>query len=250
MARSTGALALVAVMTSPAGAQEASTPPIYSEKRLTLEVADVDRDTVPPGTPAAFEAAFGQAPRNEAVREIDGSTFTFVPLALIPLAGEKVALVSTGRSACTGHPCSGINAVHYLREVRARYEVEGEWSHVGATGTFGHPALRWGWSDAIADDPVLYTEGGGVWQGYACSRASLTALTPAGPLEIASIPVFFSNEGAMGEGDTSLEGTITSVEKGRSFTVTYRGSRTFREHYVRGEDGHYEVRGGTKVPSC
>lgn len=237
------AFALLAITAAPARADESS-------RQSLFDVIDVNRDTVPAGTPAAFEVAFGPAPRNEAVRDVEGSTFTFVPLTLIPLADGKVALVSTGSSECSGHACSGVNSVHYLLGNKARYKVDGEWLDIGTSGTFGNPAGRWGWSDAIVDDPVLYTEGGGIWQGYACSYASLTALTPAGPVEIASIPVYYSNEGAVDTGSTTVEGTITATEKGRSFTVSYGGSRNFSERYVRNADGRYEVPGGTKVPGC
>lgn len=236
-------ITLLAMATLPAGAEERREGPL-------LEIADVDRDTVPAGTPAAFEAIFGRAPHNEARREVGDSVFLIVPLTLIPLADGRTALISTGSSDCTGHACSGVNAVHYLQSARGSYEVAGEWMDVGATGTFGNPARRWGWTEAIADDPVLYTEGGGVWQGYACSHASLTALTSDGPVEIATIPVYYSSEGALDTGGTVLEGTITAAEKGRSFTVSYKGSRAFSERYIRGRDGRYAVRGGTKVPGC
>lgn len=235
--------ALMAAAASPAQAHEQRAPSPF-------EIIDVDRDTVPAGTPAAFEAIFGRAPHNEARREVDGSAFLFVPLTLIPLADERTALVSTGANECTGAACSGINAVHYLRSERGSYQVDGEWMGVGASGTFGNPARRWGWTDAIARDPVLYTEGGGVGQGYACSHASLTAFTPEGPVAIADIPIHYSSEGALDTDGTVLKGRITAAKKGRSFTVSYRGSRSFSERYVRGRDGRYTVRGGTKVPGC
>lgn len=243
MGKRSALLTLLAVVALPAEAEERGAPPLF-------EIANVDRDTVPAGTPVAFEAIFGRAPHNEARRQVEDSTYLFVPLTLIPLVDDRTALVSTGSSDCTGHVCSGINAVHYLRSDGGGYAVEGEWMDVGATGTFGNPARRWGWSDALADDPVLYTEGGGVWQGYACSHASLTALTPAGPVEIADIPIHYSSEGALDSRGIVLEGTITAAEKGRSFTVSYSGSQSFSERYVRGPDGRYAVHGGTRVPGC
>lgn len=239
-------LMVFALAASMAASVEAKAP----SKQALFEVFDVDRDTVPAGTPAAFEAAFGRAPRNETVRDVEGSAFLFVPLTLIPLADGRVALVSTGSSECSGHACSGVNAVHYLRGDKARYAVDGEWMNVGASGTYGNPARRWGWSDAITGNPVLYTEGGGVWQGYACTYAALTELTPAGPVEIASIPVYYSSEGALDTGGETLAGEIAAAKKGYGFTVRYGGSRSFTEHYVRSADGRYEVRGGTKVPGC
>ena len=236
-------LTLLAIAALPAQAKEQQAAPLF-------EIAEVDRDTVPAGTPAAFEAIFGRSPKNEALRKVGDSAFLFVPLTLIPLVDGRTALVSTGSSECTGHVCSGVNAVHYLQSDGGGYAVEGEWMDVGATGTFGNPARRWGWSDAVTADPILYTEGGGVWQGYACSHASLIALTSDGPVEIADIPIYYSSEGALDARGIVLEGTITAAEKGRSFTVSYNGSRNFSERYVRGADGRYAVRGGTKVPGC
>lgn len=243
MAKLIMAFALAASMALPVEAEASS-------KQALFVIFDVNRDTVPAGTPAAFEAAFGRSPRNEAVREVEGSAVLFVPLTLIPFADGRVALVSTGSSECSGHACSGVNAVHYLQGDKARYSVDGEWMNVGASGTNGNPARRWGWSDAITGNPVLYTEGGGVWQGYACTYASLTELTPAGPVEIASIPVYYSSEGALDAGGETLAGEIATAKKGRGFTVRYGGSRSFAEHYVRSADGRYAVPGGTKVPGC
>ncbi len=225
--------------------------PAVAQSALGLfPVARVDRDTVPAGTPAAFAAAFGPSPRNEAVRQVGGERITYVPLALIPLGGGNVALISTGQSACTGHACSGVNAVQYLRGSAADYEKVGDLVEVGAAGTWGNPATSWGWTDAITGTPVLYTEGGGTWQGYTCALAALTELRPAGPVEIASIPIAYSYDGANGTGATTLEGRITAAERGRSFTVVYTGSRRFSERYVRRDDGRYTLDGRSQVETC
>lgn len=233
---------MVAAAAVPAAARPAPQP--------LFAVTDVDRDTVPPGTPAAFRAAFGVSPTNESRRAVDGTNYIYVPLTLIPLPGGSVALISTGASECDGHACSGLNSVHYMRRDGGSYTVEGEWLDVGAAGTFGNPAMTWGWTDVIADSPVLYTDGGGVWQGYACSFADLTELAPGGPVKLASIPIYYSNSGAVENGATDLTGIITAAEKGRSFTVTYTGSKSFSERYVRGADGTYTLSGKSRVPSC
>ncbi|AZI35743.1 hypothetical protein [Caenibius tardaugens] len=242
-------VSLLAISTAPAMAES-------SAKTALFAVDDVNRDTVPAGTPEAFQAAFGKSSSNAVTRAVDDQNYSFVPLALIPLSGGKTALISTGASECTGHVCGGLNTVHYLQPASgqaasaSRYAVAGEWMDVGASGTFGNPALRWGWTDAIASAPVLYTEGGGVWQGYACSYAVLTELTPAGPVEIASIPIYYSDGGAKETGASAYEGTITSSVKNQSFTVTYTGSKTIAERYIRNKDGKYELKGKTKVPQC
>ena len=218
-----------------------------------IETRDVNRDAVPAGTPAAFVVAFPDAERNEAVREVGEDAYSFVPLAFIPLSDTRVALVSTGANDCTGQACTGLNAVHYLShdagEPRYPYSLQGEWLDVGAVGVMGNPALQWGWSRAITEHPVLFTEAGGVWQGRACGYAVLTELTPSGPKDIARIPTSFSDASVEG-GDPGVEGVITSAEKGRSFTVSYTGSASFDEVYKRGADGEYRVDGTSRVPTC
>ena len=219
-----------------------------------IEIADVDRDAVPTGTPAAFYVAFPNADRNEARRQVGGeNVYAFVPLAFIPLTDTRVALVSTGANDCTGQACSGLNAVHYLDHPtgapRYPYTLQGEWLDVGATGVVGNPAARWGWTKAIADNPVLFTEGGGVWQGRACGYAVLTELTPSGPVDIARFQTSFSDASA-DDGDAGVDGVITSAEQGRSFTVSYSGSVRFSETYRRGADGQFKLDGPSRVPAC
>ncbi|MET4685270.1 hypothetical protein [Brevundimonas faecalis] len=222
-------------------------------KSSLFEISDVDRDAVPAGTPAAFYVAFPNADRNEAARQVGEDSFSFVPLAFIPLSDTRVALVSTGANDCTGQACSGLNAVHYLDhpagEPRYPFTLSGEWLDVGAAGVVGNPAQRWGWTQAIADAPVLYTEAGGTWQGRSCGYAVLTELKEAGPVEIARIPVYFS-DASSDEAAAEVEGTITAAEKGRSLTVSYRGSGAFDETYRRGPDGVFRLQGESRVPAC
>ncbi|WP_266031360.1 hypothetical protein [Brucella intermedia] len=228
-------------------------PAVSSEKPL-IEMTDVDRDTVPAGTPAAFEVAFPQASQNEAVRKIGDDNFHFVPLAFIPLSDTRTALVSTGANECTGAACSGMNAVHYLDheagEPRYPFTLRGEWLNVGAVGSVGNPAERWGWSSDISDVPVLYTEGGGGGQGLFCYYAILTELTDSGPVELARIPIEYSNASS-DDNSAQINGAITAAEKGRSLTVSYKsGTETFQEIYHRAEDGRFRLDGQTRVPSC
>jgi|GEM_PF-404115 len=248
----TAVAAVTAVIFMASSAQAATT-----DEGL-FEVKDVERDTVPAGTPAAFEAAFAQNTHGgpgrwyEVVRVIDGDSVTFVPLTLVPLPDGMTALVSTGASDCSAQACTGRNSVHYLERHAGSYKVAGAWLNVGARGTMGNPAQRWGWTDAIGAGPVLYTEGGGVWQGYACSFATLTHLTPGGPVEIATFPVHYSNSGASADGQklVKVDGRIISAQKDKSFTVHYTGSKAFSERYVVGSDGRYAVEGVTHFPKC
>lgn len=224
-------LALIA-SSGAATAQTAAPDPLF-------EVAETDPDAAGRSARQAFARAFdtGEGP----TRTMEGKRYTFSPLALIDIDGELVALVSVGENADDCHPCSGVNAVHYLSEG----EIVGEWFDIGATGTFGGAAGRWGVSRAIAASPVLYTEGGGTWQGYTCTWATFTELRPEGPREMVDgIPVGYSGDG------TEINGAVTSASPGERFMVTYSGSRAFSETYVRDGASYRLASGETAMTTC
>lgn len=228
-------------------------PALAASEQSLFNVDYVDRDTVPAGTPAAFEVAFPNAQRSEAQRKVKDDTFTFVPLAFIPLSDTRVALISTGANECTAQACSGLNSVHYLDHAAGQpqypYTLAGEWLDVGITGVVGNPAARWGWSTEVTNAPVLYTEAGGTWQGHSCTYVVLTELTTKEPVEIARFPLEISDAG----GETNavdLKGEITAVEKGKSLTVSYTGSDKFQEVYKKGADGRFTLEGKSRVPEC
>lgn len=231
----------------------AAIPALAASEKSLFNADDVNRDVVPAGTPAAFEVAFPNAQFSEAKRKIGEDTFSFVPLAFIPLTDTQVALISTGANDCTSQACTGVNSVHYLEHSAGApqypYTLKGEWMDVGMSGVVGNPASRWGWSSDIADAPVLYTEAGGTWQGRSCTFAILTELTAAEPVEIARIPLHMSDASSE-EKVISFDGEIISAEKGKSLTVSYSGSESFQEVYKRGADGRFQLEGKTRVPEC
>ncbi|MCF7646820.1 hypothetical protein KQ944_13490 [Bacillus subtilis] len=231
----------------------AAMPALAASEKSLFNADDVNRDVVPAGTPAAFEVAFPNAQFSEAKRKIGENTFSFVPLAFIPLSDTQVALVSTGASDCTSQACSGTNSVHYLEhsagEPQYPYTLKGEWLDVGMSGVMGNPASRWGWSKEIADAPVLYTEAGGTWQGRSCTFAILTELTAKEPVEIARIPLHMSDASSEDKA-ASFDGEIVAANKGQSITVSYSGSESFQEVYKRGTDGRFQLEGKSRVPEC
>ncbi|MDM7850880.1 hypothetical protein [Pseudochrobactrum kiredjianiae] len=231
----------------------AAIPALAASEKSLFNVDYVNRDIAPAGTPAAFEVAFPNAQRSEAQRTIGEDTFSFVPLAFIPLSDTRVALISTGANECTSQACSGLNTVHYLEHSAGApqypYTLKGEWMDVGMTGVVGNPAIRWGWSANIADAPVLYTEAGGTWQGRSCTYAILTELTESKPVEIARIPLHMSDASSE-EKAIKYDGEITDAEKGRSLTVSYSGTESFQEIYKRGADGKFQLEGKSRVPEC
>jgi hypothetical protein len=100
---------------------------------------------------------------------------------------------------------------------------------------------------------VVAAEGGGTWQGYSCSVLTLTELRPAGPAELASIPLSYDDSGAKEDQSeaTKIEGKLVNIVKGQSFDVAYSGSQAFIDHYVRAGGG-YSLDGGAKsrMPTC
>ena len=81
----------------------------------------------------------------------------------------------------------------------SRLRVGGGWFGIGAEGSDGRNATRWGMTRNFSRWPALYTEGGGIWQGCAVQFATLTELRPTGPIDVARlIPIYFSNGSGFG----------------------------------------------------
>jgi hypothetical protein len=192
----------------------------------------------------AFEAAFGS--RGEAVLSIPGDgtdeDVRYAPGRLIWPAFGPV-LVSEGKVQDPAHVSAGKIAIHYLKPAGDRFEVVRAFPAAVATGSFGQVA-RWSLNPRFSNWPVVVAEGGGTWQGYTCSWLTLTELRPAGPAEVANVPLVYDDSGA-NEDRTgrAIDGKILNVVKNQSFDIVYSGSRAFSEHYVRSGD-RYSVAGG------
>jgi hypothetical protein len=203
----------------------------------------------------AFEAAFGR-PGSATVDAPAGASdgaevVTYKPGRLIDAPFGPV-LVSEGEVKDAAHVNGGRVAVTYLRPEGDHYAVVRHFPEAVVAGSFGHVA-HWSVSPRFSDWPVVATEGGGTWQGYSCSTLTLTELRPAGPAEIATIPLVYDDSGAKTEGEevTILQGKIVNIVKDQSFDVDYLGGAGFTEHYVR-SGGAYTLDGGGKsrVPTC
>ena len=152
-------------------------------------------------------------------------------------------LVSQGTVPDAAHVSAGKVAAHYLRVDGDRFTLLQAYPKAvvaGSSGSVASVAVR---SD-MGPDPVIVTEGGGTWQGYTCSGATLTALRPTGPVEIGFVPLGFDNSGGAGE-IASIAGRIANVVPGRSFDAVYSGTRAFTETYVL-TGGKYVLQGGGK----
>jgi hypothetical protein len=200
----------------------------------------------------AFEAAFGS--RGEAALAVpsDGADedVRYAPGRLIWPAFGPV-LLSEGQVQDAAHVSAGKIAIHYLKPMADRFEVVRAWPAGVATGSFGKVA-HWAVSPRFSTWPVIVSEGGGTWQGYTCSWLTLTELRPAGPVELARVPLAYDDNGARTDGGEakSIDGKILNVVRNQSFDVVYSGSRAFSEHYVRSGDRYAVAGGGSAMETC
>jgi hypothetical protein len=207
----------------------------------------------------AFEAAFGA--KGGATLKIDAGKdyktdsfpedVRYTPGKLIWPAFGPV-LLSEGKVVDAAHVSAGKIAVHYLKPAGDGFEVVHAWPTGVVTGSSGQVA-RWTVSAGFSNWPVVVSEGGGMWQGYACSWAKLTELRPAGPAELATVPLSYDDSGAQTEegAGTAIEGRIINVVKNQSFDVVYTGARSFSEHWVRSGDRYAPAGGGeSQMRTC
>jgi hypothetical protein len=228
-----------------------------SAENLIQPPAPPDVSTLPPQErlAKAFEAAFGRAGSasvDAPAGASDGAeVVTYKPGRLIDAPFGPV-LISEGEVKDAAHVNAGRIAITYLRAEGDHYAVVRNFPEAVVAGSFGHVA-KWSVSPRFSDWPVVAAEGGGTWQGYTCSTLTLTELRPAGPAEIANVPLVYDDSGAKTEGEqaTILQGKIVNIVKNQSFDVDYLGGAGFTEHYVRA-GGPYALDGGGKsrVPTC
>lgn len=175
---------------------------------------------------AARRAAF---PQGINIAEGDG-TRIFERSVLIDAPFGPV-LVSEGYVEFGAHGTPGIIAAHYLRPLGSGFAVLRAFPTAVQNGSHGGMS-DWSISRLFTDRPAIYTEGGGTWQGYTCSVATLTELRPEGPVEVAVVPIYQDDSGArQGRRAWTLEGRIVHIRRRRSFDVVFTGSARFTEHY-------------------
>lgn len=155
-------------------------------------------------------------------------------------------LVNEGKVPDAAHVDSGHVAVHYLAPSGKGYRVTKAFPDAIQSGSFGQMS-EFAVSDKFATLPVIYTEGGGTWQGYTCGFTQLTELRPGGPVELVSFQDSYSNGGASADGkdEQSIEGKIGEIVPDKSFMVNFTGDRVFTARYVRAGE-KYQLEGGEK----
>jgi len=158
-------------------------------------------------------------------------------------------LVSEGHIEMGSHATPGVIAVHYLRPEGTGFALRRAFLRAAENGSHGGMS-GWSITRRFTGLAAVYTEGGGTWQGYTCTVATLTELRPDGPAEVALIPIYYDNAGVGGPGHVRhLEGRIANIRRGRSFDVVFTGSTPFTEHYV-WRRGRFVRTGGESRASC
>lgn len=208
----------------------ASTPADRLAGRSTLERVRV-----------AERAAF---PNGRSYASPDGPHIAYEPGTLVDVPFGPV-LVNEGRVPDGSHADSGHVAIHYLVPEGRGYRVIGAYPDAVRSGSFGELG-ELAVSRKFGRLPVVYTQGGGTWQGYTCSWTTLTELGPKGPRELATFMDAYDDSGATvdGAGGTT-RGKITDIVPDRSFAVTFTGTRSFTARYVRQGDS-YVLEGGER----
>lgn len=154
------------------------------------------------------------------------------------------------------HACAGALGVFYLKDESDGFAVVRRWPEAVTGWGWGQPPSEWSISRAFSGYPVIVASGGYTGQGITCSGTTLTELHPTGPITSDLVPTGYSNGGAVveDEGQTStgervreLEGKISDVVKGRSFTVTVSGTESFTEKYLYRNGKFVRTSGDTRL---
>lgn len=209
---------------APQPAAPAAAAPVAPEPALAVDVAD------PKIAAEAFRAAWNAsgAVQRKVTSQGPARIVAYEEGGLIPLGGDRYALISSGNLEDAAHVDSGALAIHYLKRTPTGFERTGAWPEFVWDGSFGN-APSWEPRSDLTTAPAILTTGGGTWQGYTCQWSSLIELTDQGPLvRTASFPTGYSNGGAAldPKDEQEMSATVVADQKGRSFTVRYSGDRT------------------------
>jgi hypothetical protein len=242
------ALVLTAAAAAPSAlAFDPDTPAAATKESFPIILGSDEDSTVGLAFRTAFALPRGAEP--DAVRTIDDRTYHFRPVAIHLLPNNVGVLLSVGSLDEAGHSDGGLNAIHYLKSSPDGWVRQGEWIGLGSTGTVGNGATNWVFTSLLGRNPYLVTAGGGVWQGCAISTATLTELTPDGPVDRGSFTDGMSSGAGIGQEEGQYDGKIAAATPNKSFTVAYTGTQAFKQQYVL-KNGKYELVGKDQIPGC
>jgi hypothetical protein len=197
----------------------------------------------------AFAAAYGKS-GGKVKNEV--GTFQYGRPVMIPIDRDHVALITSATMEDAAYSDSGRLAVHYLRRTSKGFIVDQAWLNVeGGTSIGAAPGFSI--SRKFGSNPTIITTGGGTWQGYTCSRATIIELTKTGPIMRGDVPLSYSNAGAVANvrDAIQLDGTFVHVVKGRGFEMAYNGYLRFAESYVLSGGKYVLAKGGaSKMETC
>ncbi|HEY0312341.1 MAG TPA: SHOCT domain-containing protein [Allosphingosinicella sp.] len=229
-------------------------PPAESPSDMNLvqappPVQDVRSLPKPEQLGRAFAAAFGGA-LGQAKAQVEGQTVTYRPADILWI-GDRAVLISPAKASADCHACAGTLAVHYLKAAGDKFEVTGSWPAFLPGAGWG-AAPKWKLTSAFTAFPGIYAQGGGMGQGHVCTIATLTEFAPGGPVTSGPIRLHYDNEGAVTDDAPKvvIDGRIVNLKKDVSFDISYSGSETFLESWVK-QGGKFVLQGGeSRVTQC
>ena len=222
-----GALAMVGAIAG-AGAQQppALTDVLPLDTSVTQHAGELT---------AAFAAATGRRHRLITQGE-DGTTTAPLRLVYLPFGPVLITATQVNHPNKTG---SGWMSIYYLDQHGPTFTVKRRWPKFIQGWEWGEPPRHWSITDKFTAWPALYVADSITDSGYTCGGAMIAELRPEGPVLSEMITTHVSNEGAQADAETPdgeaprlLEGRISHIVKGKSFTVRATGTATFTEHYV------------------
>lgn len=188
--------------------------------------------------PAAFAAATGHSESYVEPADDDDNAHTATPVRLVPLGNGTAALLVKREIKDGCHGCTGYIGVYYLKpDANGAPVLVKAWPEAVPGSSWGTGPNEWNVSTRFTTRPAVYAVGGFTGQGITESNASITELTPTGPVTSAMIGVGFDNDGAVGpdtpDDPCSVVGKIGNVIADGGFDVTYSGTRAGTDHYAR-----------------
>ncbi len=197
----------------------------------------------------AFTAAFNA--KDQAQVQISGRTFVYHPGRLY-WDGDTAVLIApaTGAGGCSD--CAGTVGVYYLAAAGDHFQVTGSWPEA-VSGAQWNTIPHWRMISTYTTHAAIWEQGFNRTQDCSSGSASLTELTPSGP--VTSGPIRFSYHGKNGLaaillGDTDIQGHVANIQKDVSFDVIYSGDKQFTETWVKQGDRFVLQGGESKMPAC
>lgn len=181
----------------------------------------------------SFMLATGHEESFDEVR--DGNRYRVVPVRIINLP-SGFALLTTREIPDGCHACTGYLGVYYFNNDDGDLQL---------TRSFPEAIPGWGWGAAppewtvtnkFTKNPAIYAAGGFMGQGILVSGATITELSPSGPIASDLIGTGYSDEGA-NDPDSGLscniEGKIANIVKDKGFDVIVSGDQSEKDHYFK-----------------